>query len=322
MTQAAAERPKFDGLSEQFARRQAERRQLREGEQVAPVMAEMTLRPDPELMRADPDGLPDGAALAALLRNSLAGEAAPGQPTLTVKLAAVGQSLERDGCDYLNVALLCLKRSSCPEESRMFVLAICALSGGDGESLHVIPDVKIAELLGYEKHAIGPMRQALIRWQRETNYAFIDIIEGDYDRTLKKYVSTQYRPRIVTFLADVLRDSRAKNMRSAHAAQRIATDEQIGGLIDERKNSLPTGSVHVPRESKRGAQKAGGKTGAERQIDMTYARFDRWVGDGADLLATFLMNGTDPWTIRDEMVARLDQRLRVMTEHYPQYQRE
>jgi len=303
----------MDSLAGQVDKQVKLRERAREQEGIRPVMAEMSMQIE------EPPG---HGALSALLRNSFAAASDnPASPQVTVKIAPIGMSLERDGCDYVHVALRLLEYYKCPPQCRLFVLALCALSNGDADSFHIITDDMIGEVVGYKRHSVKPMRETLVEWMQEKNYAFIDIIEGDRDRSTMKYVPTQYRVRIVTIIGRYVRDARAMNMRSPRAAIKTVTSRENEELMERAVKDTPTAPLVRRRERPRGFAPSQ-QTYAERQIDMTYSRMDKCVESVNDLMGTFMMNGNNPWTIRDELVNRIDDNIRKITVNYPEYQRE
>ncbi len=228
-------------LARKIEARAEQSKRAREQEGIQPIIAEMKIGGTPESREA----------LQALMRNALTGNGGTAlEPDVSVKIVGITGELERDGCDFVKMAFLFLTILECPPDCRDFVLAICALSGGDADEFKPMPDAQIAELIGYERHVIKRKREALIEWQRKSTYALVDIVENERDPATRHFLPTEYRPRVVPVIAQFIRRARSMRTRSADYAQKNVIEKGYHEIVGELSSELPIAPLVQRREAK------------------------------------------------------------------------
>ncbi len=172
------------------------------------------------------------------------GEAAP------LVVTTAGQSLERDGCDFIRSVFLILEYLECPPNVRDFVLCIVGLTGGDAEMWHKITDHQIAEHMGYASAYIGQKRKELVQWEQQKNMAVLEIKQGEYDKVRKKYAPTEYRAPIIATAALFIRRVRALPSKAASAPNAMRYEVERGHkelAYDLAQDTLPIAPISHAR---------------------------------------------------------------------------
>lgn len=257
-------------LARKIEARVEQSKRAREQEGIEPILAEMKISGTPESREA----------LQSLMRNALAGSPAPGEPEVSVKVVGITGDLERDGCDFVKMAFLFLTILECPPDCRDFVLAVCALSGGEADEFKPMPDAQIAELIGYERHIIKRKREALIEWQRKSTYALVDIVENERDPVTRHYLPTEYRPRVVPVIAQFIRRARSMRTRSADYAQKNVIERGYHEIVGELSSELPIAPLMQRRQAKtfnrpKGTEQMTLMHGQREQVVINVERFLR-----------------------------------------------
>ena len=268
------------------------------------------------------------AAFYALARNALAGDGflasqvtGDAAPLPTVVITEAGENISRDACDFVAIAYRFLAILDIPQESRDFVLAVCALSGGDASKFHVMPDPAIADLLGYHRNQIKAKREALIAWQQKYNWALIDIIEGERDPETRHYLPTQYRARVVPLLAIYLQRARALGHFSRNpqsAIKQVVTEgerEIVDEIMDEHGEQAPM----VRR--RRGKRGAAAKPRESLQT-LLYSDVEKLNRKMEAIFGNALLDNTDPYLIWEQIARDAAATLDRITENYPQFRKQ
>lgn len=153
-------------------------------------------------------------------------------------------SLEQDGCEYIDGLYFALSRCECPAAAREFVALVCGISGGRAGVEIEITDPELAQRAGVSESTIGYRRRVYKGWAQGSLFRPIGIIEGDFDTEAGKNRPTKYTVEIVPVVAEIVKRARAKTLydksrkgalREAAAefhtrALAEATEEMIGDL--------------------------------------------------------------------------------------------
>jgi hypothetical protein len=232
------------------------------------------------------------------------GDAAP------VVVTSAGQSLERDGCDFIRTVFLMLQYLDCPPSVRDFVLCIVGMTGGDAEKWHRITDQQIAEHMGYTATYIGQKRKELVEWERRKNMAVLEIKQGELDRSVMKYAPTEYRAPIIETAALFIRRVRSLPTKASQAPNAIRYEVERGHkeiAIDLAEDTLPVTPLSHQR-NQRNMKPVGGQSSLTRFTERR-VRLSKQIIEVLEAGRGLGLSASDVWLeLIEEVQADMKQR--------------
>lgn len=199
----------------------------------------------------------DLKSLTALARNALASFGdSPLAPQTQIKLTTTGQSLARDGCDYIEGINLFLAVRGCWADAHDFVVTLAGMSGGNSEDYFKATDEQLAARMNCSTKTVARKRKALIGWSRLTKFAVVQIKEGDYDYSISQNAPTEYRMPIIEKAEKIVKWARQNTlMRSPRAAISEAAYKELDEYVAQEAENLPEEVVTQVRNRKKKKQK-------------------------------------------------------------------